>query len=180
MIRHSEKGKAYQQCQCEWVCVYTCTWPKVEYRNTGISATVMAKACMMDMPSACLIDILAPPLLTSLHIQSLAPWFQSQPMTLPSNWPQISVDAGSALFLKSQGCSWLRISFSASQVHGFSFLLPRRQENRAEWLWLNKKISMLLQDFTQYNMHFNTQRKELAQRDLHWGSWIVFLHNSRW
>lgn len=33
------------------------TWPNVEYRNTGISATVMAKAWMMGIPSACLNDI---------------------------------------------------------------------------------------------------------------------------
>ena len=36
--------------------VFTC--PKVEYRNTGISATVMARACAMDIPSPCFIDIL--------------------------------------------------------------------------------------------------------------------------
>lgn len=35
--------------------VFTC--PKVEYRNTGISATVMAKAWMMGIPSACFNDI---------------------------------------------------------------------------------------------------------------------------
>lgn len=35
--------------------VFTC--PKVEYRNTGISATVMAKAWMIGIPSACLNDI---------------------------------------------------------------------------------------------------------------------------
>lgn len=73
ITKHSIEGDFLLSTLPVCVHVYTCTCPKVEYRNTGISATVMAKACMMDTPSVCLIDILAPPLPMSLHIQSLAP-----------------------------------------------------------------------------------------------------------
>lgn len=94
----------YSSCVCiEQLCgvwsdiqrrVLLCTCPKVEYRNTGISATVMAKACMMDMPSALLNDISAPPLppadaFTSESLQTY-PGAQFWPLGWTWHWLEIS------------------------------------------------------------------------------------------
>lgn len=77
------------------------TWPNVVYRNTGISATVMARAWIMDMPSV-LRKAMAGPAHQARALG--AKCFQGERLQLVAGWVP-----GTVHVPERQGCTYQRV-----------------------------------------------------------------------